>query len=563
MPFRWHVPPANPLRARALAASVGVHPLTAQLLLNRGVADAAQARRFLRPSLAALGDPSALPDMERAAARLKRAVIRQEPIILFGDSDVDGLTASVILYELLRDLGASVRAKPANRIAHGYGLPELFVRQLIRIGAKLLILVDCGTNQPDAIRRLAEAGIETIVVDHHVPLREWAKPYALVNPHRGAGAGAGRELCSAGLAFKVAQALLGAGSERLLAYLDLAALGTLADCSQLVGDSRILVALGVARIVDSHRGGLRHLCEATGTMSAEPEQVIKRLIPRLNASGRMGDARAVWHLLASEPDRRWDRWLEEAEAAHAAAKQLHRQIIAEAHAQVARLHFKDQFVVVVSRAGWHPGLMGPVASQLAQQYGRPAIAIAMEEEQGVGSGRSIPRFNLLEALQACEDMLLRFGGHAQACGLTVNRKHLEPFRAMVNQQVQRLLGREGLAPSRLVDLELPLAAITPDWVGETMRLSPFGYGNPRPTVAIHGIALEAVSPRLGVISDGTRRLEARGRFATLGTGERYDVVAQPVLAGGALTLTVSDVRAETAPSEPGPTSGRPRTRGSA
>ena len=546
----WRIHPADPERARTLASSLHLHPVTAQLLLNRQIADAAEAARFLRPELSSLEDPRALPDMERAVDRLTRAIARREPILIFGDSDVDGLTSSVILYEVLRSRGAVVRASQSNRVLDGYGLPPHLVRELSRSSTRLLILVDCGTNQAEEVRQLARCGIDTLIVDHHVPLNEWAKPQALINPHRGGGAG--RELCSAGLAFKVAHALLGDQAEdRLPDALDLAALGTLADCSPLLGESRIIVAAGLSRIVHSHRPGLRRLCEATRTSEPDPDQVVKRLVPRLNASGRLGDAKAIWHLLLREEDGRLEEWLAAAEAAHATTKQLHRQIMAEAEEQVSRLHFKDQFVMVVSRAGWHQGLMGPLASQLAQRYGRPAIAIAVDEDRCVGSGRSVPHFNLFEALQACRELLTRFGGHAQACGLTVERKHMERFRALVNEQGRRRLGREGLLHTRTIDVELPLGAVAHRWVGETERFAPFGHSNPRPTVAIRRVSIETQSPRRGYCCDGTLRVAARGVFSTLQREERYDVVASPAIAEGELVLTVSGVRASVAPSEPG------------
>ena len=550
----WNLSPADPLRANAMAAELGLHALTAQLLLNRGVTNTADATRFLDPSLHALEDPETLPDLTLGVNRLRRAVAKRESIVIFGDSDVDGLTASIILYEVLRELGAVVRARQSNRITEGYGIPRSFIQQLCRSTAKVLLLVDCGTNQSEEVRQLASHGIETIIVDHHVPLDGWARPLALINPH--CAQRCGRELCSAGLALKLAQVLLGAeADERLAAYLDLAALGTLSDYAPLVRDSRVIVAEGLRHIVHSRRPGLRRLCHVTGTSEAEPEQILRRLTPKLNASGRLGDSTAVWRLLLREGEERWDEWLEATEAAHETTRQLHRQIFAEAQEQVNRLHFKDQYVMIVSRSGWHQGLMGPLASQLAQRYGRPAIAIAMDERRGIGSGRSIPLFNLLEALKACQSLLVQFGGHAQACGLTVDRKHLEQFRALVNHQARQLLGAQGLLKTRMVDLELPLAAISPTWVQETQRFAPFGQGNPRPTVVIRDVAIEVKSPRTAVLSDGARRLAAKGRFSGLVAGERYDVVATPTIISEGLVLAVNDVRGATAPSGLSRTSG--------
>lgn len=552
----WQVHPAYPVRARALAGTLDVHPVTAQLLLNRKLETPAEASRFLHPELQTLRDPRALPDMERAVYRIARAIAQRQPICIFGDSDVDGLTASVILYEALKTGGAVVRAQQSNRIADGYGLPERLVQQLLRSSTKLLILVDCGTNQSEEIRQLAAQGIETIIVDHHVPLNEWARPHALINPHRAQGVGQG--MCSAGLAFKLAHALLRSDAhEQLEEYLDLAALGTLADYAPLMGENRIIVSAGLPRIVDSHRPGLRLLCEATRTVEPKPEQILRRLVPRLNASGRLGDPAAIWHLLHREDNGLLAEWMAAAEEAHTTTKQLHRQTIAEAEEQVSRMHFKDQFVMVVSRVGWHQGVMGPLAAQLARRYGRPAIAIAMDEQQGVGSCRSIPDFNMVKALQVCQDVLVRFGGHAQACGLTVSRKQLGQFRELVNEEAERRLGREGLVPIKTMDLELALEHVTPRWVEETKRFLPFGEGNPRPTMVLRRLAIDAKSTRTAVLTDGSTRIAAKGRFPAVVSGERYDVIASPDVINGELVLTVSGVRTSAAPSEPGLTSRTP------
>lgn len=542
----WRVHPADPRQAQRLSLESGVHPLTAQLLLNRGIRTAQEVSRFFHPTLDTLTDPRALPDLPKGVARLQQAVAAGEPILVFGDSDVDGLTASVVLYEVLRGLGASVRAKQSNRIADRYGLPDALVQRLCRSSVKVVVLVDCGTNQPEAVRRLAACGIDTIIVDHHVPLDGWATPYALINPHRDPR-GPWRELSSAGLAFKVAQALLGGEDDgRLEACLDLAALGLLADYAPLIGESRVLIAAGLPRIVSSHRRGLHALCEATQTTQPEPDQIAKRLVPRLNASGRLGDPAAVWNLLLSEEEG-IERWLAEADAAHTTTKQLHRQLIGEAYEQINRLNFRDHYVLIVSRSGWHQGLMGPLAAQMAQQYGRPTIAIAMDERDGIGSGRSIPLFNLLDALKACQGLLTRFGGHAQACGLTVDRRQLEPFRELVNQHARVSLGRQGLVKTRTIDLELPLSAVESGWVGEVDRFAPFGQGNPRPTVVIRRVTIEPKSPRTAVISDGTVRMLGKGSYPAGVAGASYDVVAIPSLAEGELVLTLSDAKASAAP----------------
>jgi single-stranded-DNA-specific exonuclease len=447
----------------------------------------------------------------------------------------------------------AVRARQSNRITDGYGLPRAAIGQIARSATKLVLLVDCGTNQAEDVRTLAGHGIDTVIVDHHIPLGEPARACALVNPY--VGTGAGRGLCSAGLAFKLVQALTEPGSrEQLAGALDLAALGTLADCSPLIGESRILVTLGLPRIVNSRRPGLRRLCQAAGLSSPEPEAVIRKLVPKLNASGRLGDASAVWHLLRDAPSGYLDELVATVEEAHDTTRGLHRELFAEAQAQVSRVHFRDQHILIVSRPGWPQGLMGPLASQLAQRYGRPAIALAMSGEQGTGSGRSPDMFNLFEALRECQDLLVRFGGHAQACGLTIAQHHLERFRALVNERARRSISDgKSLGSPRIVDMEARLNDLRPAWLSEWDRLAPFGQGNPRPTVLLRRLALRRRSARTGTASDGRLEIAVRGRVPD--EDGWYDVVASPAVVAGELVLTLGDATAAAAPGEPGPTSG--------
>lgn len=541
----WKVAPADPRSAERLAEALSIHPLTAQVLLNRGLADAAAAGRFLQPTLEALEDPLAISDLPLAVNRLRRAAASNDPVVIFGDSDVDGLTASVILSEVLQQLGARVSAHQSNRLRDGYGVPRTFLRQLKRLKGRVLILVDCGTNQAEDVRRVTAEGIAVIIVDHHVPLSEAAKPFALVNPYCGRSA-AGRGLCSAGLALKIAQALLRQPAhEALHPYLDLAALGTLADCAPLLGDNRVMVVEGLPRLLQTHRPGLRRVCESTSISQAEPEQILKRLTPRLNASGRLGEASTVWRLLRGVAPAAIDELLKANAADHGTTKRLQRRIVAEAHEQANRLHCRDQRVIVVSGRGWHQGLMGPLASQLAERYGRPAIAVAVNGQRGIGSGRSVPHVNLLDVLQACRSLLMRFGGHAQACGLTMHQRHLEPFRALINEQARRLHGAAGWIKRRLIDLELPLEAMAPGWVGELQRCAPFGAGNPRPTVVVRNLTIELASPRIARLSDGQRSIRGKGVFGGVLPDGRYDVLATPALEGDGVVMQVADVKVST------------------
>lgn len=562
MTLGWQAHPRQDRDAAALAAALQLHPLTCQLLLNRGILSADDARRFLQPTLETLSDPATLPQLPGVIARLQQAMAAREPVVIFGDSDVDGLTAGVMLYEVLQAVGVPVEGRVSNRVTDGYGLPAALVEQLHPSRTGLLILVDCGTNQPQLIRQAQAQGIDVLVIDHHLPLEEIVTGIPILNPRLVGGAG--QEFCSAGLVFKVAQSLLGPGQkERLRAWTDLAALGTLADCSPLVGDNRIMVAEGLPQVLATTRPGLAALCQATKTTRAEPDHVLRQLVPRLNACGRMGEARAIWHLLRQAPEGDVAAWLQEAAEAHAATKALYKDTMAAAQAQVQRLHFRDQRVLVVARSGWHQGIMGPLAAQLAQQYGRPAIAIALDEERGVGSGRSSGGVNLLALLHACQESLMRFGGHAAACGLTVARKQLETFRRLINEQAQALPGPVASARGALADMELSLDQVETTWVQEASRLWPYGMGNPKPTVLLRQVQVTVHSPRLGILRQGEVACAARGNLENLGATTWYDAVVTPSVLTGQLQLAVGGVKGAAAPWEPGRTSDRPCTPASA
>jgi single-stranded-DNA-specific exonuclease len=557
----WELLPQHPANARVLAEACALPPLLGQLLLNRGLTTPAAARRFLAPSVEALESPTQLPNMSAAVRRLKRAIAAREHILVFSDSDVDGLTAAAIVSEVLVTQKARVTVRISNRIDDGYGFPAGFISRIVRAKIGLVMLLDCGTNQPDEVHTLRRAGIDTIILDHHVPARV-AEPEALVNPYLGNGHG--RELCSAGLALKLAQAW---HPEELPRYLDVAAVGTLADYAPLVGENRMFIRAGLTRLSATPRPGLRRLCEAVRVTHASPEQVLRLLVPRLNAAGRLGDARAVWKLLVASTTQTVERWVEHVGTAHAHTKQLYREMLSDANEQASRLHCRDHYVMVVGRRGWHPGLVGPIAAQLTQRYQRPAIAIALDHQVGIGSGRSSVPFNLFEALQACEAMLMRFGGHPRACGLTLASNQVEAFRSSINQHAHRLGDGRGVVRPVSIDVEASLEALTPQ-VGDALdTLKPFGPGNPRPTVLVRGVRI-APEDKDAWLTDGRHRVRLRGRWDAYSPRERYDVIATLQELRGEPAVSLVEVRLSSAgepasavgaPWSPGLVSGRPCT----
>jgi single-stranded-DNA-specific exonuclease len=535
--FLWRVTPPDPDGAAALAEACGVTPQVAQVLINRGVQEPEAARRFLLPSLGQLDDPRQLTDMPAAIARIQHAVAAREPVLVFGDSDVDGITATAIVYDALQSLGAKVLARVSHRLNDGYGFPQRLIPAMHRAGIRVLVLVDCGTNQPDEIQQLARLGIDTVVLDHHVLSERPAHPLALVNPRREPIA---EPCCSAGLAFKFAQALCPDDEARLARLLDLAALGTLADYVTLIGENRVLVAEGLRRIVDSARPGLRRLCADVALTKASPEHVLRKLVPRLNAAGRVSDPRPVWRLLVEAADAPAARLADRLAECHALSKSFHRRILEEAYAHADRMHFKDQHVMVIGRPGWHRGLMGPIAAQLVDRYNRPAISIALDGPTGVGSGRSVDGFDLFAALRACEPLLTRYGGHPQACGLSIDTDQVDALRERINDYARQApSGRRG-AQALTIDAE---------WTLEQMQragadldaLRPFGPGNPAPLVLVREVALEPDGGGQAMV-DGEARIRLRVRVSESRADCRYDVVGTPSVSDGRVSFAVRDAR---------------------
>ncbi len=535
----WRVQPSDLDAAATLGGQCGLSPRIAQLLLNRGLRQPDEVRRFLAPSLAQLQDPRRLSDMSAAVARLQHAVAVKEPILVFGDSDVDGITAAAILYEALTSLGGKVVVRISHRLDDGYGFPRSMIRRILRSRVRVVVLVDCGTNQPDEIHELARAGVDTIVLDHHVLAKRAARPLALVNPRRDQDDG--QACCSAGLAFKLAQALCPDDDERLAGWLDLATLGTLADYATLVGDNRAIVAEGLNRILSTRRPGLQRLCQAMEVTKATPDQILKRLVPRLNAAGRVGNPRPVWRLLVEQSPEAAARYADHLADCHATSKGYHRQILSEAYEQASRLHFKDQYVMVLGQRGWHRGLMGPIAAQLVDRYARPAISIAVDGSVGTGSGRSVSGFDLFAALRACEGLLLRYGGHPQACGLSIEAGQLERFREQINQHAKTSFGRQRLVQTLEIDAEWTMRDLTVEVVSVLERFKPFGPGNRQPLLLWRGVGVEADGAKK-CLTDGECSVGLRERALDLETSCQYDLVGTPTVQDGQVIVSVRDAR---------------------
>lgn len=494
MNCRWRIASAN-TAATGLASELGVTPLLAQCLLNRGVIDAHKAALYLHPRLKALSDPFHLPNMERAVERLWRAIRAGESMVLFGDYDVDGVTSTTLLMTVLGDLGARVSYYLPNRMDDGYGLSREAVEKCLeRTPATLLLALDCGSTAVETVAWLREKGVDVLVLDHHQPASPLPEAHAIVNPHlvpedKSGGAVPYHELCSVGIAFKTSHALVKhgrqAGDTRCAAYdlkplLDLVALGTVADVVPLIGENRILVAAGLEWLGKSQRPGILALMEkAQTTRPLNVHAVGFQLGPRLNAAGRLEDAEAALRLLATSSASEAEQLAGILETNNRDRQELERQIASEV-VEAVRSRFKPDrdYVIVEGRKMWHVGVVGIVASRVLRQFYRPTIILGGDDEVWRGSGRSIEGFDLAGALCGCDDLLVRHGGHAMAAGLSLEAGRLDAFRERLNNLARQRITPDQLRPILRLDAAVALGDINEQTIEELGMLEPMGQGNP-------------------------------------------------------------------------------------
>ncbi len=530
--YRWTIAPPQPARAAELAARLGIAPLVAQCLLNREIGEPAQVALFLEPRLKHLADPGLLPNMAAAVERLVWARDRQEPLAIFGDYDVDGVTSTALLVEVLRALGWRVEWYLPNRMDEGYGLSQEAIENCLkRFAPSLLLAVDCGSTARSTIAWLKERGVDVIVLDHHQVSDPPPDARALVNPRLASTSPGGKapftELCSAGLAFKLAHALVkhgrqagwpAAGAFDLRPLLDLVALGTVADVVPLTGENRILVAAGLQRLETTTRPGLVALKEvARSSAPLGVHEVGFQLAPRLNAAGRLETAEAALRLLQTPTLALAHPLARQLDAQNRERQEIERRIFDEALAAVrSRFNPDRDFVIVEGRESWHLGVVGIVASRILRQFYRPTIIVGGDAGAWRGSGRSIEGFDLAASLRQCEDLLLRHGGHAMAAGLALEPSKLESFRTRLNELARQALRKESLQPSLRLDAEVGLADLTLASLEELDRLKPVGHGNPPVQFCARNLRLARPPVRLGAdkqhaklwVTDGPTTQEA-------------------------------------------------------
>jgi single-stranded-DNA-specific exonuclease len=494
----WEHLPCPDEQVPALAAALGVTPVFARLLCQRGLADPDAAHRFLAPSLDHLHDPLRLPDMAVAVDRILAAIAARDRIAIHGDYDVDGITSTVILRRTLELLGADVVHFLPERMRDGYGLHPPAVERLHAEGIRLIISVDCGTRSVEAAERARELGVELIITDHHEPEVTLPRALAVINPKRHDSTYPDADLAGVGVALKLVQALCGrTGRERWLpAFIKIAALGTLADVVPVRGENRVIAKLGLEMLSRGpHKVGLRALLEATGLTgkTIDTYQVAFVIAPRVNAAGRMSTPDIAARLLLAADESMADEvrvLAEQLNEENQRRQQEEQHILAHARKVVETdPDVGSRSVLVVSGDGWHRGVIGIVASRLVEAFYRPVVVLSVDGDVAHGSCRSIPSFDMLGALERCGALLTRFGGHRLAAGLTIESGRIGEFRAAMADWGDSVLSPDDLRPRLRIDLPLRFGTIGGNLVAELERLAPFGLGNPRPVFSAAGVEL--------------------------------------------------------------------------
>ncbi|TSA56566.1 single-stranded-DNA-specific exonuclease RecJ [bacterium] len=495
----WQIKQQDLLVQRLLTEELSISPIMAQILINRSIRTPKEADFFLNPSLLNLHDPMLMKGMKESVSRIKQAIQKKEKILIYGDYDVDGISAAALLILTLKRLGTDVASYIPNRLDDGYGLNEKAVSIIHKKGIELLITVDCGITAISEIKSLRELGIGTIVTDHHRPDEKLPDADIILNPLQEGCPYPDKNLAGVGVAFKLAAGLLGKDDDWLYQQLDLVCLGTIADVVPLIGENRILVKNGLNELTHTKKQGLKALIEQTSLKGKDitSHYVGYILGPRINATGRLGSPYTSLNLLLTDD---YDKAKELAKMLGVENKnrqKMEELVLKQAMAKVERdIDFKRHRVIVLEDESWHKGVIGIVASRLVDKFYRPTVIISIDGNEGRGSCRSIRNFNLFDALSDCSQYLKNYGGHSYAAGLTIQKNRLDDFRQTINDIANKRILPQDLIPCLNIDAEMPISALNQKLLKELDGLSPFGSGNPRPVFVSRNLKIRNIPQTL-------------------------------------------------------------------
>ncbi len=497
----WYFRPPKEELNQTLSRDLDIHHIVTRILTNRGYEDPNEIHRFLYPKLSDLRDPFMMKDMEKAVERTLDAIARNERIVIYGDYDVDGITSIALLSDIFRILKVDFDFFLPNRITQGYGFSREGIDTCLAIGTELLISVDCGVSSVDEVAYAKEKGLDVIITDHHEPADKIPDCVALLNPKLKDADYPFKDLAGVGVAFKFAQGIIHHATQRgmlppnrinIKDMLDIVALGTVADVVPLVDENRIFVKYGIKQINKTNRIGLNELkAVASVNHDVTSADIAFKLAPRLNAVGRLGDARHAVKLLISEDEQEAFNLATMMEKNNRRRQTIESEIIGEVEELIDEYVNLDKAkTIILHSPKWHQGVIGIVSSRIAKRYYKPALIISMEGDTGKGSGRSIEEFDLLDSLRQCSDLLDSYGGHRLAAGFQIKMSRMDQFCDRLEKIASEQLGEENIQPKITIDSEVDLCEITTTFINELELLEPFGNGNTRPILCARNLFLK-------------------------------------------------------------------------
>lgn len=492
---KWQICETDKEKVDELKSKYNISELLATILVNKNITTQKEINEFLNPTRNDFFDPFLMNDMDIAIKRIKKAIENQEKVIIYGDYDVDGITSITVLKSFLKDVGLDVDYYIPNRLEEGYGLNKNAIDEIAKKEYKLIITVDCGISAIEEVDYANSLGIEVIITDHHEPGDEIPKALAVVDNKRKDNKYPFRELAGVGVAFKVSQALaqsMNIREEEYLKYLDIVCVGTISDIVPLVSENRVITKLGLKLVKQTRNMGLRAIINSSGYSQINSTTISFGVAPRINACGRMGKAEQALKLLLSKDIYEVNKLTQELNSYNRERQEIEKEIFENVLTKIEQNNLAKNRTIVVGGENWHHGVIGIVSSKITEKYFKPSILLSFEKDgTGKGSGRSIPGFDLHEALMKCENSLEKFGGHSMAVGLTIKKENLEQFYKEF-EKIAEENETENIIPIINVDAKIELDKIDKSVVEDLKQLEPFGEANKTPTFALKNIRIDSI-----------------------------------------------------------------------
>ena len=497
---KWEIYQTNEEKVEELQEKYKLNRLLSILLTNRKITEENEIAKFLNPKRSDFYDPFGMPDMEKAVERILKTIENKEQIIIYGDYDVDGITSVTVLKSFLEERGIQVNVYIPNRLNEGYGLNKTAMEEIAKQGNKLMITVDCGITAVEEVEYAKKFGIETIITDHHEPAEELPKAIAVVDAKRKDNKYECRNLAGVGVVFKLIQALsikLGLDPKEYLKYLDIVCVGTISDIVPLTDENRVIVKLGLKLVEQTKNLGLKEILQSCGYSKINSTTISFGVAPRINACGRMGHQEEALNLLLSKEENEVKGLTQKINEYNKTRQEIEKNIYNEAIEQIEKEGLDTKNTIVVSGEGWHHGVIGIVSSKITELYFKPSILLCEEDGECKGSGRSIPGFDLHEALMECNDTIEKFGGHAMAVGININKEKVEEFKEEF-EKIAKEKEVDKIIPILNLDAEIKLDDVNKEMVDSLKELEPFGEANKMPIFAFRNLKIDSIRS----LSDG-------------------------------------------------------------